>query len=220
MKDGNKVPLNPPERDLALDTLAGVLAGEVLPQIHCYRADEMLQQIKLSKEMGFRIRSFHHALEAYKIADILAREHISVSTWADWWGFKIEAWDGIEQNLALVQAAGGVAVVHTDSPEGVQRMNQEAAKGMTSGRAAGLAVTEDQALRWITANPAWALGIEGKTGTLEKGKMADVVIWDAHPFSVYAHAERVYVDGELTYARNADGSPGKPNPWSDFEVYR
>jgi imidazolonepropionase-like amidohydrolase len=215
MKDGKKIPTNPPERDLTLETLAGVMAGEVLPQIHCYRADEMLLQIKLSHEFGFKIRSFHHALEAYKIADVLAAEHISVSTWADWWGFKVEAWDAVEQNLALVQAAGGIPVVHTDSAEGVQRMNQEAAKAMTSGRAGGIEITEDQALRWITVNPAWALGVDQQTGSLEKGKMADVVVWDAHPFSVYAHAEKVFIDGHLRHDRAQPGAP-----WSDFEVYR
>ena len=220
LKDDKKIPSNPPERDLVLETLAGVMAGEILPQIHCYRADDMLTQIKLSHEFGWKVRSFHHALEAYKIADILARERISVSTWADWWGFKLEAWDGIEQNLALVQAAGGIPIVHTDSPEGVQRMNQEAAKGMTSGRAAGLPVTEDQALRWITANPAWALGVDAKTGTLEKGKMADVVVWDAHPFSVYAHAEKVYIDGHLRHDRLSRDQGAPAAPWSDFEVYR
>lgn len=213
MKDGKKVSTNPPDRDLTLETLAGVMAGDILPQIHCYRADEMLTQIKLSREFGYRIRSFHHALEAYKIADVLAKEEIAVSTWADWWGFKIEAWDGIEQNLALIEVAGGRPVVHTDSAEGIQRMNQEAAKAMTSGRAAGLPITEDQALRWITANPAWALGIEQQTGTLEKGKMADVVIWDAHPFSVYARAEKVFVDGHLRHDRQAP-----QRPWSDFEL--
>jgi imidazolonepropionase-like amidohydrolase len=175
----------------------------------------MLLQIKLSHEFGFKIRSFHHALEAYKIADVLAAEHISVSTWADWWGFKVEAWDAVEQNLALVQAAGGIPVVHTDSAEGVQRMNQEAAKAMTSGRAGGIEITEDQALRWITVNPAWALGVDQQTGSLEKGKMADVVVWDAHPFSVYAHAEKVFIDGHLRHDRAQPGAP-----WSDFEVYR
>ncbi len=217
MKDGKKVPLNPPDRDVALETLAGVLSGDILPQIHCYRADEMLVQLRLAHEFGFHIRSFHHALEAYKIADILAREHVGVSTWADWWGFKLEAWDGIEQNLALVQKAGGIAIVHTDSPEGVQRMNQEAAKGQTSGRAAGIEITDDQALRWITANPAWALGIDAKTGTLEKGKMADVVVWDRSPFSVYSHAEKVFIDGHLRYDRLAPESD-RQQPWSDFEV--
>ena len=216
LKDGKKTPTNPPERDLVLETLAGVLSGEILPQVHCYRADEMLLQLKVAREMGYRVRSFHHAVEAYKIRDVLAKEEVSVSTWADWWGFKIEAWDGVEANIALLQEAGARAIVHTDSAEGIQRMNQEAAKALATGRALGMKLDENTALRWITANPAWALGIEAETGTLEKGKMADVVVWDAHPFSVYAHAEKVFVDGHLRHDRTA---PPKA-PWSDFEVYR
>ena len=117
-----------PNVDLNLQTLSDVLDGKILVQIHCYRADEMLQQIKLSHEFGYPIRSFHHAVEAYKIRDILKRENISVSTWADWWGFKIEAYDAIEENLALLESNGTRAILHTDSPEGIQRMNQEAAK--------------------------------------------------------------------------------------------
>lgn len=215
-KDGRRVPTNPPERDLVLETMAQVLAGEVLPQIHCYRADEMLLQLKLAREMGYQVRSFHHAIEAYKIRDVLAREGVSVSTWADWWGFKIEAWDAVEPSVALIHEAGARAIVHTDSAEGIQRMNQEAAKALASGRALGVKLTEDDALRWITANPAWALGVDAETGTLERGKMADVVVWDAHPFSVYAHAEKVFIDGHLRLDRGA----ARPAPRSDFEVTR
>ncbi|MCA9547991.1 MAG: amidohydrolase, partial [Myxococcales bacterium] len=108
----------PPKRDLTLETLAGVLAGRILVHIHCYRADEMLQQLELAREFGYRVRSFHHAVEAYKIRDILAREGVSVSTWADWYGFKLEAWDGIEQTLPLLTEAGARGILHTDSPEG------------------------------------------------------------------------------------------------------
>ncbi len=212
-ENGQKLPADPPKRDLVLETLARVLDGEILVHIHCYRADEMLQQISLAKEMGYKIRSFHHAVEAYKIRDVLATEGISVSTWADWWGFKIEAYDGIEQNLALIAEQGGRGVLHTDSPEGIQRMNQEAAKAWYAGRHAGVDVTEVEALRWVTAHPAWSLGIEDKTGTLVAGKMADVVIWDRHPFSVYARAERVFVDGVLRHDAAAPSAP-----WSDFEV--
>jgi imidazolonepropionase-like amidohydrolase len=176
----------------------------------------MLLQLKLAREMGYQVRSFHHAIEAYKIRDVLAREGVSVSTWADWWGFKIEAWDAVEQSVALIHEAGARAIVHTDSAEGIQRMNQEAAKALASGRALGLALSEDDALRWITVNAAWALGIEGETGTLERGKMADVVVWDAHPLSVYARAEKVFVDGHLRLDR---GAP-RPAPRSDFEVTR
>ncbi len=204
----------PPERDLQQETLADVLRGRILVQNHCYRADEMLQMLDLAREFGFRIRSFHHAVEAYKIGDVLAREQVAVSIWADWWGFKMEAFDGVQQNAALVTRAGGRAIIHSDSESGIQRLNQEAAKAMWAGRRAGIPITRDQALRWITANAAWALGIDSVVGTLEVGRNADVVVWSGDPFSVYARAEQVYIDGALHYDRN------DPRTWwrTDFEL--
>lgn len=207
--DEGKVHTHDPD----LETLVGVLSGEILVHVHCYRADDMLHFVELAKEMGFSVRSFHHAVEAYKIRDILAAESISVSTWADWWGFKAEAYDGIMENAALVAEVGGRAIIHSDSHRGIQRLNQEAAKALHAGLAAGVALTEDDALRWITANPAWALGIDGDVGTLEAGKRADIVVWDRHPFSVYASAEWVFVDGALRYAKGSGAEP-----WSDFEL--
>lgn len=203
----------PPKADLDLETLAGAMEGHILVHIHCYRADDMSRMIALADEMGFRVRSFHHALEAYKIRQSLALRQISVSTWADWWGFKMEAYDGIQENLALVSQSGGRAIVHSDSPEGVRRLNQEAAKGMWAGRHAGIDITPAEAMRWITLNPAWALGIEDRVGSLIAGKDADLVVWDRDPFSVYASAERVYVDGRLSFDRAANNAP-----WSDFEA--
>jgi imidazolonepropionase-like amidohydrolase len=188
---------DPPDRNLRNETLAGVLRGEILVQNHCYRADEMVQMLDLAHEFGFKIRSFHHAVEAYKIADYLAREGTAASVWADWWGFKEEAMDGILENAALTQQAGGRPVIHSDSPSGIQRLNQEAAKAMYAGIRAGIPITRDQALRWFTANAAWVLGIDSVVGTLEAGKMADVVLWSGDPFSVYAKAVRVYNDGWL-----------------------
>src|SRR5436853_361098 len=146
-------------------------------QNHCYRADETAQMIDLAHEFGFKIRSFHHAVESYKIADLPAKEGTSVSVWADWWGFKEEAMDGIQQNAALNQQAGGRPLIHSDSPSGIQRLNQEAAKAMYAGQRAGIPITRDQALRWVTVNPAWTLGLDSIVGTLEPGKMADVVVW-------------------------------------------
>ena len=191
-----------PERNLRNETLAEVLRGNIYVQNHCYRADEMLQMLDLAHEFGFKIRSFHHAVEAYKIADVLAREGTASSVWADWWGFKEEAMDGIYENAALLQQAGARAVIHSDDPGGIQRLNQEAAKAMYHGRRAGIPVTRDQAVRWFTANPAWVLGIDSLVGTLEPGKMADVVVWSADPLSVYARALQVYNDGWLVYDRN------------------
>ena len=202
----------PPARDFALETLVGVLRGEILVHNHCYRADEMSIMLELAATYGFKIRSFHHATEAYKIADRLAAADTAASVWADWWGFKAEAFDGIRENAAMLTQAGARAIIHSDSPHGIQRLNQEAAKAMYAGRRAGLNVTDDQALRWITANPAWALGVAEKTGTLEPGKLADLVVWSGSPFSVYTVAEQVYIGGELVYAR------GKLEPRTDFEL--
>lgn len=192
---------DPPARDLKMETLAGVLRGDISVQNHCYRADEMAQMLDLAREFGFVIRSFHHGVEAYKIADLLAQAGTAASVWSDWGGFKMEAYDEIPENLALLTKAGARTVLHTDSPDGIQRMNQDAAKAMYAGIRAGIPVTRDQALRWITANPAWVLGIDQHTGTLEAGKMADVVLWSGDPFSVYSKAEKVWTEGWLIFDR-------------------
>jgi imidazolonepropionase-like amidohydrolase len=205
---------DPPRRDLQLDTLAGVLKGEILVENHCYRADEMAQMIDISKEFGYHVTAFHHAVEAYKIADILAKNDICVATWANWWGFKLEMYDGIEANAALVDAAGGCAIIKSDDPDLIQRLNQEAAAALAAGRAAGLTISEAHAIRWITLNPAKALGIDKQTGSLEPGKRADVVIWDKDPFSIYARAQRVWIDGAVTY----DIADPRFQARSDFEL--
>jgi cytosine/adenosine deaminase-related metal-dependent hydrolase len=202
----------PPPVDLRLETLAGVLRGDVLVQIHCYRADEMANMIAVADEMGFTIRSFHHALEAYKIRDLLAAKGIAVNTWADWWGFKLEAYDGIPENAALLTEQGVRVTIHSDSGIGIQRLNQEAGKAMAAGRRAGVTIDDDTALRWLTANPAWVLGIDSVTGTLEEGKRADVVVWNTSPFSVYARADVVIVGGQVAYER------AKGLRASDFEL--
>ena len=203
-----------PDRNLRMETLAGVLSGEILVHNHCYRADEMAQMLDLAREFGFRIRSFHHAVEAYKVADLLARDSVASSIWSDWWGFKMEALDGIPENAALLEQAGARAIIHSDSPDGIQRLNQEAAKAMYAGRQAGIDVDRDDAIRWITINAAWALGIDGMTGSLEPGKQADVVLWSGDPLSVYAQAEKVWNDGWLVFDR-ADRAR---QPSTDFNL--
>jgi len=205
-------PPKPPDRDLDSETLVGILEGRILPQIHCYRADDMLSMLQVADEFGWQVRSFHHAVEAYKIRDVLASQDVAVSTWADWWGFKLESYDGVPTNAALVAEAGGRAILHSDSAVGIQRLNQEAAKAWHSGLEAGVELPEHEALRWVTLNPAWALGIDDQTGSIEVGKRADLVVWDAHPFSVYASAQLVFIDGVLRW--DAD----RPQLWSDFEV--
>ncbi|HET6602713.1 MAG TPA: amidohydrolase [Xanthomonadaceae bacterium] len=206
-------PPKQPRRDLKFETLAAVLDGEILVHIHCYRADEMANMIDLAEEFDFSISTFHHGVEAYKLADRLAHEGICGALWADWWGFKMEAYDAVYENLALVDApANGCAVTHSDSAEGIQRLNQETAKAMARGNRAGLSIPPERAIAWITSNPARSLGVLEYTGTLEPGKMADVVVWDRDPFSVYAHARKVFVDGVLRYDRDAPA--GRPR--SDF----
>jgi imidazolonepropionase-like amidohydrolase len=192
---------DPPTRDLGLETLAEVLRGNILVHNHCYRADEMAQMIDIAHEFGYKIRSFHHGVEAYKIADLLAKEGIGASLWADWGDFKMEALDAVKGNMALVDHAGARVIVHSDDPSGSQRLNQEAAKAMAAGAEIGLPVSEDQAIKWLTINPAWALGLDEKIGSLEAGKNADVVLWSGNPFSVYSRPEKVWVDGAMLYDR-------------------
>lgn len=193
----------PPQRDLAMATLAGVLNDEILIQMHCYRADEMATVLDIAKEFDYKVTAFHHAVEAYKIADLLATNGVCAAMWADWWGFKMEAYDGIQENIALVdRPENSCAIVHSDSAEGIQRLNQEAAKAMARGNRAGLTISSAQALRWITLNPAQAMGIGDQTGSLEVGKNADLVIWNQDPLSVYALADQVYIDGALMHERS------------------
>ncbi len=203
-----------PDRDLELETLADVLRGKILVQNHCYRADEMAQMIDLSHEFGFKIRSFHHVVEGYKIADLLAKEGVATSVWSDWCCFKMESYDAVPQNAALIQQAGARAIIHSDDAVGIQKLNEDAAKAMYAGQHAGIKVTREQAIRWITANPAWALGIDSVTGTLEPGKAADVVLWSGDPFSIYSKAEQVYNEGWLVYDRNDP----KHQPATDFNL--
>lgn len=203
-----------PTRDLRLETLAGVLNGEILVHNHCYRGDEMAIMLEIAKEFGYTIAAFHHAVEAYKIGDLLAEADTCAAVWADWWGFKMEAYDGIRENAALVDKAGACAIIHSDSGIGIQRLHQEAAKVMGAAARVGIDIPPESAIRWITLNAAKSLGVADQTGTLEAGKMADVVIWDGSPFSVYTHAERVYIDGALAYERGNDAV----NPVTDFTL--
>ena len=211
-KDKDKPPTRP-KRDLKAETLVAAMDGEILVHIHCYRSDEMAIMLDLSEEFGFRIAAFHHAIEAYKIADLLAKHSVCGAEWADWWGTKMEMFDGIQENLVLTDyPPNGCAIVHSDSEEGIQRLNQEAAKAMAHGTRIGVAIAPEHAIRWLTANPAKALGIAALTGTLEAGKMGDVVVWNGSPFSVYALAEQVFIDGANVY----DRAHPAVEPRSDF----
>ena len=206
-----------PSRDLELETLVGVLDGEILIQNHCYRGEEMAVMLDIAKEFNYKVTTFHHAIEAYKVADILADNGVCAAMWADWWGFKHEAFDMVWENAAIVDQANsgtGCAIIHSDSAVGIQRLNQEAAKAMAAGNRAGFNILPSRAIKWITSNPAKALGIADKVGSLEVGKMADVVIWDGNPFSVYSKTEKVFVDGLLLYDKD---NPSTPKA-TDFEL--
>lgn len=203
-----------PKRDLAKETLVGVLEGEILVHNHCYRADEMALVMDMAKEMGYRVTAFHHAVEAYKIADLLRENEVCSAIWADWYGFKMEAYDGILENAALLQQAGACVVIHSDSENDIQRLNQEAAKAQAAGHRMGIDLPDAQVIGWITLNAAKAMGIDHMTGSLEAGKMGDVVLWNGDPLSVYSRPERVWVDGALLF----DANDRRRRPVSDFEL--
>ncbi|MBA6264774.1 amidohydrolase [Colwellia sp. Bg11-12] len=210
--EAGKNPLAP-ARDLELDTLRGVLDGEILIHNHCYKAEEMAMMIDLGKEFSYKSGTFHHAIEGYKIADLLAENGNCAAMWPDWWGFKMEAYDMIHENVAVVNAVkNSCAIVHSDSNSTIQRLNQEAGKVMYRANENGFALKPAEAIRWITLNAAKSLGIDDKTGSLEVGKNADVVLWNQSPFSVYAQAEQVFVDGAKVYDRFDD----KYQATSDF----
>jgi imidazolonepropionase-like amidohydrolase len=203
-----------PDRDLTLETLAEVLRGNILVHNHCYRADEMAQMIDIANEFGYKIRSFHHVVEGYKIADRLAAAGIAASIWADWGGFKMEALDSVKANAAILHAAGARAIIHSDDPSGSQRLNQEAAKAMAAGAQIGLPVAPADAIKWLTINPAWALGLDDRIGSLEPNKNADLVLWSGDPFSVYTRTEKVWIDGVLRFDRSAPDTRWR----TDFEL--
>jgi imidazolonepropionase-like amidohydrolase len=201
-------------RDLGLETLAGVLDGEIKIQNHCYRADEMALVLDMAKEFGYKVSTFHHAVESYKIADLLKEAGVCSAVWADWWGFKMEAYDAIPENAGILHNAGACVIIHSDDENQIQRLNQEAAKALSNGRRMGFQISDGDAIRWLTYNPAKALGIDAKTGSLKPGKMADVVLWNGNPLSVYSRPEKVWVDGALLF----DSSDPKRRPVSDFEL--
>ncbi|MEZ5692550.1 MAG: amidohydrolase [Altererythrobacter sp.] len=202
------------KRDLAKETLAGVLDGEILVHNHCYRADEMALVMDMAKEMGYKVSAFHHAVEAYKIGDLLKENDVCSAIWADWYGFKMESYDGIPENGALLWKAGACVVIHSDDENGIQRLNQEAAKAQAAGKRIGLDIPDAEVIGWFTLNAAKAMGIDGMTGSLETGKMADVVLWNGDPLSVYSRPEKVWIDGALLF----DADNPRLRPVSDFEL--
>jgi|TARA_B110000503_G_C7161680_1_gene419959 imidazolonepropionase-like amidohydrolase len=206
--------VDPPSRNLRLETLAGVLEGDIRIHNHCYKADEMAQMIDMSKEFGYKIAAFHHAVEAYKAAPMLAKEGICGVMWADWWGFKQEAFDMVRENIALVDYAEACAVIHSDDPIQVQRLNQEIAKAMSAGNRMGLKIDAAKAITWGTINAAKSLGLDNQIGSLAVGKNADIVLWTKHPLSIYSLAQKVWIDGNLRF----DRFDKSVQPTSDFNL--
>ncbi len=202
------------KRDLAKETLAGVLDGDILVHNHCYRADEMALVLDMAKEMGYKVTAFHHAVESYKVGDLLAASGTCSAVWADWYGFKMESYDGIPENAALIHNQGACVVIHSDDENGIQRLNQEAAKAQASGRRVGVNVPDADVIGWVTLNAAKAMGIDTMTGSIAPGKMADLVLWNGNPLSVYSRPEKVWIDGALMY----DAMDRKRRPVSDFEL--
>src|SRR5215207_7247513 len=191
--------LLPPRRDLELDPLVEILEGKRWVHSHCYRADEILMLINVADEFGFKVRTFQHVLEGYKVAAEIARHGAGASTFTDFWGYKMEAYDAIAHNAAIMVRHGVVTSVNSDSDERARRLNIEAAKTVRYG-----GLTEEEALKLVTLNPAIQLGIDQRFGSIDVGKDADLAVWSAHPFSVYARVEQTFVDGELLFDRQAD----------------
>jgi imidazolonepropionase-like amidohydrolase len=190
----------PPHRDLKLEALADILRGKLLVQIHCYRADEFLTEEAIAKEYGFKIRAFHHALEMYKVGGKIAADGTAIATFTDWYGGKYEMWDGIPWNAVMSMREGVRVALKSDSNDHIRRLNSEAGKMIHYGGA-----TEDEAIAMVTLNPAWIMGIDDKTGSLDVGKDGDVVIWNMDPLSTYARAEKVYIDGDLFFDSSLPG---------------
>ena len=204
----------PPVRDLALETLVAALRGDIAVHIHCYRADDMAVMLDVAQEFGYHIEAFHHAAEAYKIAGLLAQAGTCAAVWSDWWGYKREAFDGIRENAAFLEAQGACVALHSDVPMVGQHLTVEVAKAVAAGRDAGIDIRPEQALKWITFNPARILHLDERIGSLENGKNADVVIWSGDPFSVYTSADQVFIDGALVYDRADPTRQAR----SDFEL--
>ncbi|HEX3367453.1 amidohydrolase family protein [Phenylobacterium sp.] len=205
-----------PKRDLKRETLAGVLAGDVHIHMHCYRADDMATMLSVAREFGFHVAAFHHAVEAYKIPQLFRAEGVCAAVWGGWWGYKMEALDAIRATAGLLDEEGVCVTMHSDSPAEGQRLNLEAAKAAGAARRIGVVVPPERMIRWITANPAKALGLGDRIGTLADGYDADLVLWSADPFSVYAKADLVVIDGAVAF----DRAHPPAAPASDFVLGR
>ncbi|MFA6115551.1 MAG: amidohydrolase family protein [Sphingomonas sp.] len=202
--------------DLKREALAGIMAGDLRLNMHCYRADDMATMLSVAKEFGFHITAFHHATEAYKMPAALREAGTCAAVWGDWWGYKMEALDAVRANAPMLDRAGVCVTMHSDSPGSGQRLTIEAAKAAGAGRRMGIVVPPERMIRWVTSNSAKVLGLEDRIGTLAPGYNADLVVWSGDPFSVYTKADLVFIDGAIA----ADRSAPPASPASDFELGR
>ncbi len=193
-KAAGKADLIPPRRDLKLEPLVEILEGKRLLHSHCYRADEIVMLIRVADEFGFKIATFQHVLEGYKVAKEIAAHGAGASTFSDWWAYKLEAYDAIPYNAAIMTKKGVLVSINSDSAEEARHLNQEAGKTMKFG-----GLTETEALSLITINPARQLRIDNRVGSIEVGKDADLVIFNKHPLSVYTVAQKVFIDGQMYF---------------------
>ena len=189
----------PPRKDILMETMSDILRGKIDVHSHCYRADEILMLLNLSDEMGFKVRELQHVLEGYKVAKEIAAHGVTGGTFIDWWGYKAEAYDAIPYNIALMEKAGVIASVNSDSDELARRLNLDAAKAMKYG-----GMSEAEALKLCTINPAKQLRLDHRIGSIEAGKDADVVIWNGHPFSTYSRVDTTFIEGEVMFDRATD----------------
>jgi imidazolonepropionase-like amidohydrolase len=191
----------PPRRDLKLEPLVEVLESKRLVHAHSYRADEILMLLRVAEEFGFKIKTLQHVLEGYKVAKEIAAHGAGASTFSDWWAYKVEAYDAIPYNAAILVRKGVLVSLNSDDAEVMRRLNTEAAKTIKYG-----GLTEDEALALITINPAKQLDIDARVGSIEAGKDADLVLFDKHPLSSFAKVRKVFIDGTVYFDRDIDVS--------------
>ncbi len=188
-----------PRRDLKLEALADILKGKIDIHSHCYRADEIVMLMRLCEEFGIRVRTLQHVLEGYKVAPEIAKHGASASILPDWWGYKMEAYDAIPYNAAIMTHRGITVAIHSDSNDAARRFYQEAAKIMKYGD-----LSEEEALRLITLNPAKEIRLDHRLGSIDAGKDADLVIFNGHPFSIYSRPEVTMIEGVVYFDRKKD----------------
>jgi imidazolonepropionase-like amidohydrolase len=192
-------PVIQPRRELLMETMADILRGRIDVHAHCYRSDEIVMLLNVAREQGFQVKTLQHVLEGYKVAREIAVAGAGAGTFIDWWGYKAEAYDATPYNVALLNRASVLTSVNSDSDELARRLNQDAAKAMKYG-----GLTEEEALRLCTINPAKQIGIDSRVGSIEAGKDADIVIWNGHPLSTYSRVETTMIEGEVYFDRARD----------------